>query len=42
MDNDLFHMGYEFRLMQQNNYFAVRKPGYYKPNFTEEILNNDN
>ena len=37
MDNDLFHMGYEFRLMQQSSYFAVRKPGYYRPNFTREI-----
>lgn len=39
MDNDLFHMGYEFRLMQQSNYFAVRKPGYYRPVFTQELEN---
>lgn len=31
MDEDLWHMGYEFWLMGTKNYFSVNKPGYYKP-----------
>lgn len=38
MDNNLFHMGYEFRLMNISEYFAVRKPGYYKPVFSRELM----
>lgn len=30
LDNDLWHMGYEFRLMGAMQYFALRKPGYGK------------
>lgn len=30
MDNQLFHMGYEFRLLGLNDYFALRLPPWYK------------
>jgi hypothetical protein len=33
MDNNLWDMGYEFRLMGNAGYFALRKPGYGKPLF---------
>ncbi|MCJ7447950.1 MAG: PD-(D/E)XK nuclease-like domain-containing protein [Bacteroidales bacterium] len=33
LDNNLWHMGYEFRLMDTAGYFALRKPGYGKPLF---------
>ena len=31
MDNNLWHMGYEFRNMGTSDYFALRKPGYGRP-----------
>ena len=33
LENQLFHMGYEFRLMGNMNYFSMKLPGYYKPKF---------
>jgi hypothetical protein len=33
LDNNLWHMGYEFRLMDTMSYFPVRKPGWGKPLF---------
>ena len=31
LEHNLWHMGYEFRLIDTMNYFALRKPGYGKP-----------
>ena len=33
MDDKQFHKGYEFRLFDNLDYFAVRMPGYYKPKY---------
>ena len=34
LDKNLWHMGYEFRLMEIMSYFALRKPGYGKALFS--------
>lgn len=33
LDNNLFHQGYEFRLAEAMNYFALRMPTWYKPKY---------
>lgn len=33
LDNDLWHMGYEFRLFGTREYFSLSKPGWLKPLF---------
>ena len=33
LDNDMWDSGYEYRLMDTGNYFALRKPGYGKPRY---------
>lgn len=39
IDNDQFHMGYDFRLMGTKQYFGMSIPGYNKQKF--ETINND-
>lgn len=34
MDHDLFHQGYEFRLLNTKSYFSLHLPGYYRPKFS--------
>lgn len=34
MDHTKFDEGYEFRLMENMNYFSMRMPGYYRPKYT--------
>ena len=36
MDNNQFHLGYEFRLMETMDYFSMKLPGWYRPKFVAE------
>lgn len=36
LKEQLFHQGYEFRMALGMSYFAMRKPGYYRPKFTND------